>query len=683
MSTHYHAFISYNHADKRWAKWLQSSLERYRLPKQLASEKLKAEAGSNRLFPIFRDRDELASSADLSQSIRTALEQSAALIVICSPAAAQSKWVNEEIREFKRLGRAGKIFCLLVDGSTNRNAPDCAFPPALLTGANDEALPEPLAADISPAEDGKRGAMLKIAAGLLDVGVDALKQRDAQRQLRRRGMITAASVAISIVTLALAIVAQIAREEAEVRREQAEGLISFMLGDLRDRLEPLGRLNLLDSVGDEAMRYFAVLGERGTEQEVYARVMALRQIGEVRFRQGQYARAQESFVESRDLAEALHGAYAGNADYLFELGQAEFWVGYAALEQNNLEQTAASFEKYMQYSRQLLAADPENPDYQAELSYAYSNLGTVALQRLDAETALENFKLSVQLNYQSLTDNPDDVGLRLDLGNGYSWIGATQLELGNLDESREAYANAVEILTELDLQSDSPLYSENRAQNVYHLGDVMAQQGESEQAGEMFRLAGDLLEALVSHDPENAVWRVDRAINNYHQGELLRATGSADAAREMLGKAHQDFQLLLVTDPGNTRSIQNLALTERSLGQINRSPEMVSSAFARMASLIADAEMLQPRIAFIAALVGETHGRMLNESGQGASAAGAWNEALALLGQAGNPVLGNLALEYRILTNLGEAGRAAPLWQQLQDAGYRDPRFLEGKPSAE
>ena len=32
--------------------------------------------------------------------------------------------------------------------------------------------------------DGKRNAMLKIAAGLLDVGVDDLKQRDAQRQAR-------------------------------------------------------------------------------------------------------------------------------------------------------------------------------------------------------------------------------------------------------------------------------------------------------------------------------------------------------------------------------------------------------------------------------------------------------------------------------------------------------------------
>ena len=335
MVAHYHAFISYAHADEKLAKWLQRSLERYRVPEELAGSDSKAVP--KRLFPIFRDRDELASSADLSQSIRTALDESGALIVMCSRDAARSKWVNEEVREFQRLGRADRIFCLLVSGSPDREAADCAFPPALLVDDHGRPLPDPLAADISHASDGKRGGMLKIAAGLLGVGVDSLRQRDAQQQLRRRGIVSAASVAIAVITLALAVTAQLAREEADLRRGQAEGLISFMLGDLRDRLAPLGRLDVLDSVGDEALEYFDALGERGTENELFARVMALRQIGEVRFRQGQYAKAEDSFAASRDLATHLRSTAHDNNEYLFELGQAEFWVGYAGLEQGDLE----------------------------------------------------------------------------------------------------------------------------------------------------------------------------------------------------------------------------------------------------------------------------------------------------------------------------------------------------------
>ena len=55
---------------------------------------------------MFIDRAELPSSTNLAAGVRTALEESAALIVICSVAAAQSRWVNEEVLEFKRLGRA-------------------------------------------------------------------------------------------------------------------------------------------------------------------------------------------------------------------------------------------------------------------------------------------------------------------------------------------------------------------------------------------------------------------------------------------------------------------------------------------------------------------------------------------------------------------------------------------------
>lgn len=676
MAARYQAFISYSHDDERWAKWLQSALEGYRLPRQLAQQRLKDGAVSSRLYPIFRDRDELASSADLSQSIQAALDESRALIVICSPAAARSRWVNEELRYFQSLGRADRVYCLLVSGSPNRDDPDCAFPAALLHSATNEALPDPLAADVSPNADGKRGAMLKIAAGLLNVGIDELKQRDAQKQLRRRGFISAASVLIAVVTLAFAIMTQIARDDAEIRRGQAESLINFMLGDLRDRLAPLGRLDLLDSVGDEALQYFDAIGDRGTESEINSRVMALRQIGEVRFRQGQYAEAEHTFTNSRDLAEHLHVSAPQNQEYLFELGQAEFWVGYAALEQADLQQAEASFEKYMVYSRQLLDTDPENADYQLELLYAYSNLGTVSLQRLNAEGALDYFEKSVSLNAVLAANNPDDVGMRVDLGNGYSWIGAAQLQIGRLQESQSAYQTALDILTELDEANDSPLFSENRAQNAYHLGNVLLQQGDSEQAGSMFRLAGALLDSLVKHDPENALWRVDRAINAYHQGELLRVSGEIDAAGEQFERAYDDFIALLEKDPGNTRSAEHLALTERALGLINGSPDTIAKAHERMHHLISATDAPQPRTALFAAIVAETYGNALNAKGEHSAAVAVWEEALALLRKAGNPVLSNLALEHKLLIDLGETDKAKPLWLQLQDAGYNDPRFL-------
>ena len=97
----YKAFISYAHSDAHWAKRLHRKLENFRPPGH--------DGERWPLRPIFLDRSELGSSPDLSESIEKALQASDALIVVCSPAAAASRWVNEEIREFRRLGRGERL----------------------------------------------------------------------------------------------------------------------------------------------------------------------------------------------------------------------------------------------------------------------------------------------------------------------------------------------------------------------------------------------------------------------------------------------------------------------------------------------------------------------------------------------------------------------------------------------
>jgi hypothetical protein len=166
----YRAFISYSHRDSVWASWLHSSLEKYRSTKSLIGTVTARGEVPKRIAPIFRDRDELPSATDLGSLINAALADSACQIVICSPQAAQSKWVNEEILAFKRLGREDRIFCLIVGGEPNatdipsREQEEC-FPPALRfrlgpDGGLSVARTEPIAADARPGKDGKSNAKL-------------------------------------------------------------------------------------------------------------------------------------------------------------------------------------------------------------------------------------------------------------------------------------------------------------------------------------------------------------------------------------------------------------------------------------------------------------------------------------------------------------------------------------------
>ena len=228
----YKAFISYSHRDELWATWLHKSLESYRPPKQLVGTRTPRGVVPRRLSPVFRDREELASATDLGEHLNTALRESACQIVICSPNAARSKWVNEEILAFKRLGREDRVFCLIVAGEPNatdmpgREQEEC-FPPALrfhlaADGTLSSSPAEPIAADARPGKDGRLAAKLKLIAGVLGVGFDALRRREQQRRNRRLAIIAGGATAGMILTSTLAVYALIQRGVAQKQTVRAE-----------------------------------------------------------------------------------------------------------------------------------------------------------------------------------------------------------------------------------------------------------------------------------------------------------------------------------------------------------------------------------------------------------------------------------------------------------------------------
>jgi tetratricopeptide (TPR) repeat protein len=193
----YDAFISYRHRqpDKMWADWLVRALETYAPPRSLRKS-LGAQGKPSRVTRVFRDEDETSTGGDLSQQLKEALDQSRALIVVCSRNTPASPWVNQEVDYFESLGRSAHVMPLLVEGE-----PSEAFPPTLLERSNADARiaapagaqardVEPLAADVRPtagraARDVKRRALLKLVAGILGVRYDDLYQRDLRRRQRR------------------------------------------------------------------------------------------------------------------------------------------------------------------------------------------------------------------------------------------------------------------------------------------------------------------------------------------------------------------------------------------------------------------------------------------------------------------------------------------------------------------
>ena len=197
----YWAFISYSHKDTAIADWLHQKLETYRVPKSLLGTPSREGEVPSRIMPIFRDREELPTSSELGDNLQKALQQSRYLIVICSPDAAQSRWVEEEVRAFKGWRGRDHIIALIARGAPNATdrgrAEDECFPQSMrfdVNAANVRIQVEPIAADLRPEGDGRERAFLKIVAGLLGLGFDDLYQREKRRQKRRQKMLAAAAI---------------------------------------------------------------------------------------------------------------------------------------------------------------------------------------------------------------------------------------------------------------------------------------------------------------------------------------------------------------------------------------------------------------------------------------------------------------------------------------------------------
>jgi len=388
----YKAFISYSHKDRAWAKWLHRRLESYAFPKNLIGSQTAIGEVPRNLRPIFRDREELAAGHNLGEKIEAALKASKNLIIICSPNAAQSHWVNQEILYFKRHNRGAEIFSVIVEGEpfASKSEEEC-FPESLRfeidqAGELSGQPAEPLAADLRDRGDGKRLGVLKLISGMAGLGVNDLVQRDLQRARRRVTTITASAAAIVLAMGGLTWTAIDARNEAEKRQAIAEDQIEFMLSDLRQEVEKVGRLDALMIVGERALSYYRENPPSKSDVKTILRHAKGKSLmGQVLLREKKFAEAKSHFDDA--YVQVSSSDIINNANALFELSQISFWQSSVEFEQENFKSALTYSEIYLKHANRLVELNPDNIDWQLEELYARQNIASIYFRMGDNSAA--------------------------------------------------------------------------------------------------------------------------------------------------------------------------------------------------------------------------------------------------------------------------------------------------------
>ncbi|PLR21845.1 hypothetical protein SGCZBJ_19925 [Caulobacter zeae] len=539
----YKAFISYSHGDGKLVDWLHKRLEAYRPPRGVGP------ADARPLRPIFRDRAELSAAADLGGAIREALDRSEHLIVVCSEASRRSKWVGEEIRHFLSTHGPQRVICVLVDAPEGGGEVIDCLPPVLR-----EAFPpggEPLAADLRPGGDGRRLAFLKVASTLLGVRLDNLIQRDARRRQRWMAATTAGALGVAVVTGVLAVVAFDARREAEAQRAEAEDLVAYMLGDLRKKLEPVGRLDVLDGVGARALAHYAHVDARDLDDEdLSQQAKAQTLLGEIRDKRGDLKGARQAFSQAALTSEALSNRNPQDGKRLYDHAQNVFWLAYVDWRLARTADAEAGFRRYGELAERLTKLDPNNLDWRMEVAYARNNLGTLLLDEGRSKDALAAFD-DARIRFEAAAKaSPDAVQPVKDLADAHAWLSDTHYRSGNLAQAYEQRAIAQSIVAGL-LKRDP----ENRpmAAKLYAGQLALARRaldlGRVEEARRLVDGARRGFRDLTALDPENATW-LDYAANvELDAFDVAFAAGDLPAARAAHAEAVRRIERLRSLNP--------------------------------------------------------------------------------------------------------------------------------------
>ena len=187
MATHFNAFISYRHSplDSQIAQRIHRQLERFKIPKAIQKA-----TGIKKIDRIFRDKEELPLSVNLSNDINEALVHSDFLIVICTPRFQQSQWCMREIDLFLQTHSVEQVLIVLAEGE-----PDDVVPPVLTQNR------EPLCCDYRMKPNKAKNIELpRLVSAILGCRYDDLRQR--QRQYKMRRMVALFSGAL-VASLAL------------------------------------------------------------------------------------------------------------------------------------------------------------------------------------------------------------------------------------------------------------------------------------------------------------------------------------------------------------------------------------------------------------------------------------------------------------------------------------------------
>jgi tetratricopeptide (TPR) repeat protein len=453
--------------------------------------------------------------------------------------------VNEEILHFRRLGRNDRILAMIVAGEPNAGdrgdaAREC-FPKALKhkLGADGNLLSEvsePIAADARPEAGGMEVAALKLIAGVLGVGYEALKQRELEAQRRRVLVYRSVIACLALLTLAAT----------------GGGLLSYYY-----------------MLRSQAMAESAVVVASGfLEQEI----KLSRQMGVTQHT------IESVLTVSEGQMDELYKRGVTTPGLQFERASSFYMFAehYGTIGDTTREHSRAV--QALSLLLDLVARYPKNIAYGRNLALAKEKLGETLTARGELNGAVESLRSSLTIVQDLMSRYPDaatmqrdEVGALLprDAAMAECAIGDVLWAQGNVLPALESYFACLKRLHGLVQSNPGHVgWQYELAVSNVKVGDVFMSQGELQRARETYQLSLETLQHLVALEPDDTLWQRDLAVHYIKVGDALLAARQVPSAEHSYEMGLMYAQRLASSDPGNTKWQSDLSVAYRKMGSV-------------------------------------------------------------------------------------------------------------------
>ena len=599
--TLYDAFISYSHLkDKPVAAALQSAIQTLGKPWY-----------RRRSLRIFRDDTSLSATPHLWPTIEQALSQSRYLILLTSPEAAASQWVDKEVAWWLEHKSVDTFLIAVTEGELAwdnervdfKRADHGPLPPSLYG----KFPTEPKWVDLRAhrAEANRRNAEFVNAAADLAATIRGVPKEDLLSQEvreQRRALMLAWTAAGTLAALAVvatwqtreAIVQrQIAENNARIAtaaRERAERNLSIANGAIENIVFRLAaRFNARAGVPVELTRETLALANQTILQLLEAgesnplldfnTASAILLIANSQAGIGDHPEANRLLTAAIKGFEELEAKVPGIA--LFTSIAYEHH-GDNALALNDLKLSADLYGKALAAAERARTASVDEPTVLYLLSTHNLKLGDVMLTTGSTEEASVRHQSAYDLATKLAALAPDEPKSLEALAGASERLGVALLARGDAAGARTKFIEMDKAAARrAELEPDN-LNARNAVSiSKNKLADVSLAMREFDNAKRYYEEGLSLAEQLTKQDPDRADWQRDLSISYQKLGDVLTALKQFDGALARHQSALKITQVLSDKHPEDYHWKWDLSLRHSRIGatyvQLDRHRDALTS----------------------------------------------------------------------------------------------------------